>query len=122
MLEILLDIYQYKKIGEAEAKAQSAHDKVSSAHDRISALEKRIDSLALFAQAVAEILEEKAGLHQDELLKKIEEIDLRDGNKDGRISVGGGLKCEECKRTYNFRLNKCLYCGHVRVGPRTIIS
>ena len=122
MLDVLLDVNQYKQIGEAKAAAQSAQDRVSSVNERIDALEKRIESLIMFSQAIAEILEEKAGLKQAELLQKIEEIDMRDGVKDGKIGTGGGRKCEKCNRGYNSKLNKCLYCGYVRDLPNVIIK
>jgi hypothetical protein len=113
MINILLGVNQTKQAGEASTKAQAASDKVDSVNDRIQALEKRIDSLVLFSQAIAEILEEKARYKQEELLKKIDEIDLRDGVKDGRMGHGRGIKCEKCSRPYNTKLNKCLYCGHI---------
>ncbi|MCY7361367.1 MAG: hypothetical protein LH629_04755 [Ignavibacteria bacterium] len=121
MLDILLDIHQYKKIGDAQAKAQSASDKVNSVNDRINQLEKQIDLLYLVNQAYVELFSEKLNISETNILEKIEEIDLRDGLKDGKIG-NYGVKCEKCNRSYNKKLNKCLYCGYINESNVSILN
>ena len=121
MLDIILDIHQYKKIGEAQSKAQSASDKVESVNDRINSLEKRLEMFVLVNQTIVELLIKKCSISEIEILDLIEEIDLRDGVRDGKIS-NGDIKCIKCNRSYNRRLNKCLYCGFVSEDNQTIIN
>ena len=121
MLEFLLEFHQNKKISDAQSKAQSASDKVESINDRLSLQDRKIEMLILVNQAIVELLVKKCRVSEDEILEQIEEIDLRDGIKDGKIS-NGCRKCFKCDRNYNHRLNKCLYCGYVYDSNQTIIS
>jgi hypothetical protein len=57
-----------------------------------------------------EILNEKLGVSENELLVKVREIDLRDGREDGkkrRILK----KCPGCERVMNEGRTCCVYCG-----------
>lgn len=112
MFDIFVDMHQYKKIGEAQSKAQSASDKVDSVNDYIKRLETQIDEQKLIIQALAEILVIKGVISKDDLLEKIKEVDVRDGRVDGKIGSNSNSKCDSCGRSYNVRINKCQYCGH----------
>lgn len=121
MLEFLLEFDQYRKISNAQSKAQSASDKVESVNERLNLQDRKIEMLILVNQAIVELLVKKCRVTEDEILEQIEEIDLRDGIKDGKIS-NGNRKCLKCDRNYNHRLNKCLYCGYVHDRNQTIIG
>ena len=77
-------------------------------------LRTRVDRLHLATTAMWELLCERTGLDEDDLLAKIQEIDLRDGKRDGRIDTRASaspVECPECTRTNNARRTACLYCG-----------
>ena len=61
-------------------------------------------------QAMWELLESRTKFTQDDLEKKMEEIDLRDGIKDGKISKTVAT-CPSCGRKTSIRRPTCLYCG-----------
>ena len=79
--------------------------------DRISEdLCDRIDKLIITCQAMWEIIKENSDLQDEDLIAKIQEIDLRDGTEDGKITIQIA-KCKSCGRTLSRKHNKCLYCG-----------
>lgn len=111
MLDLYLHLRQNHRIGEVQRTANFAETGVFNAEQHIRALEKDLDLLTLVNQALFELLSEKLGVSEEEMLQKVEEIDLRDGVKDGKLGTAT-LKCPKCNRGYNMRLDKCLYCGY----------
>jgi hypothetical protein len=66
-----------------------------------------------------ELLQASSGLTDDQLNKKILEIDARDGQADGR-SASRAKKCEKCGVMTSPRFGRCLFCGHRdAAGPST---
>jgi hypothetical protein len=110
MLDILYDIHQTRKIGDAEAKASASMRQAERAGDRVAELEERVDRMALLNLALWSILKEKLGLTDDEITQRVETLDLQDGKLDGKIS-GTPIDCQDCGRTLHQRHRKCLYCG-----------
>ena len=93
-------------------QAEKTEHQLNDVHDRMSRLEKKVETLVLLNQALLELLCERTGLSEAEVVAKITEVDLRDGVRDGKIG-GGKTKCQNCDRPYNHEFNKCLYCGFV---------
>lgn len=110
MIEFIWDLSQQKAIGEARAAASEAKTKNSEQATKINELEFRVERLALACQAMWESLREQAGLTEAQLLAKMEEIDLRDGKKDGRMGARP-VSCPSCGRRASSRSKKCIYCG-----------
>ena len=78
---------------------------------RVECLEDNIDRLTLITQALWELLQKKLGIEESELTLLIEEIDLRDGRLDGKISKTP-QKCSKCNQSVSVKTNVCFYCGH----------
>ena len=72
-------------------------------------LENKIESLALTCHALVEILRQH-GITSEMLAAKMEEIDLRDGKLDGRMSPVSKA-CGRCGRRNSKNRTNCLYCG-----------
>ena len=66
--------------------------------------------MALACQALWELLREETALSDEDLRNKMREVDLRDGNADGRLRPVA-VACEKCDRPVNSRRRTCLYCG-----------
>ena len=107
---LLWELYQYKKINEASARAGAASTKAGDLKSDLKLLERRTDRLTLTTMAIWTILSEKLGVTEEELVAKISEIDLSDGKLDGKIHVPV-RSCPSCGRTLSKRHNKCMYCG-----------
>jgi hypothetical protein len=78
---------------------------------------ERVDQLLLVCAAMWELLSEKAGLAETDLVAKIAEIDARDGVADGKITFSP-VPCPKCQRPIFAKQQRCLYCG----GPRPVDS
>lgn len=104
------EFYQQSQIHRAQAKASRAQLKVEQTKDQIQLLENKIESLALACQSLWEIIEEKTNINSEQLHAKMEEVDLRDGIKDGKLS-STPMTCHQCGRKTSRRRPICLYCG-----------
>jgi hypothetical protein len=109
-MDIFWMILQDKKIGDAQLKAGQAANAANSLTDVVGGLEKKLDALVLLNQALVEILIQKSGVTEGEILSKASEIEHRAGAKAG----SSGERCVKCDKPYSIRLNRCLYCGNVR--------
>jgi hypothetical protein len=85
-------------------------NKTTNLDAQVIEIARRTDRLALVCQALWEILYAKVGITPDELVAKMDEIDLRDGQRDGKITPQV-VACAHCGR--NIASNKpiCMYCG-----------
>jgi hypothetical protein len=72
--------------------------------------------LSLACQALWEIVRSTQGFDDEVLLKKIEEIDLRDGKLDGSIA-SMPIECPKCGRAGRSSRGQCLYCGTAIQSP-----
>jgi predicted Zn-ribbon and HTH transcriptional regulator len=116
MMEFIWNMHQEGRIAEAKAEAAEAKDEVTRYRERIKELEFRLDRMALASQALWELLRSRLGLSEAELLAKINEIDLRDGVQDQRMTARP-MPCAECGRTLNSKASRCIYCGAVVAKP-----
>lgn len=108
------EFYQQSQISRANQAASRATRSADRVEERSKMqheqLEAKIGSLALTCQALAELLHETAGITSEQLEAKMEEIDLRDGIKDGRITPVSKA-CTKCGRRTSRTRAFCLYCG-----------
>lgn len=119
MRDIIWNLYQSENIRELHERMSSVRTQDSVARDATLRLEARVDQLALLCQAMFELLQASSGLTDDQLNKKILEIDARDGQADGR-SASRAKKCEKCGVMTSPRFGRCLFCGHRdAAGPST---
>ena len=75
-------------------------------------LQGQIDRLTLVTMAMWSLLKEKTDITEEELLKRVEDIDLTDGKMDGKVSPLAAT-CPQCGRTLSAKHHRCLYCGYV---------
>lgn len=72
--------------------------------------------MALASQAMWELVRARLEISEEELLAKMNEIDLRDGTKDDRMSTRP-TSCPKCKRTSSTKNTRCIYCGELLPKP-----
>ena len=72
-------------------------------------LNARVDRLLLVVQAMWSLLEEQ-GLTDEQLIAKIQELDLADGITDGRLTVSP-TDCLSCGSKVAPGLAACQFCG-----------
>jgi hypothetical protein len=119
VIGIIWDLYQSHRIGQLDKRidnvqAASGHDRV--ARDTAFSLEDKIDRLALICCALFELMQTTNGISEEQLRKTIREIDLRDGQEDGRVTPQP-KKCPKCDATMSPKFRRCLFCGHKDDSP-----
>ena len=77
----------------------------------ISHLQQQIEHLLMITEALWTILKEKNGLDDQELLRQMVQIDLRDGKLDGRVAPTPPEPCPKCQRIVAKGSVRCMYCG-----------
>lgn len=78
--------------------------------DQVRRLSAQVEKLRIVSRALCELLMETAGLTEDAILDRINEVDLRDGSQDGKMKLTP-LICPACNRTVGLGRLKCQYCG-----------
>jgi hypothetical protein len=107
---MLWDVYQQARIAGAERTAESAESKVERSARTVEDLQRHVDRLSLACQALWELLRERSDLTEDDIERKMLEIDGRDGTVDGKIGVQA-LDCPSCGRKTSSKRNSCVMCG-----------
>lgn len=77
--------------------------------NRIEDANERIDELAIIIRAMWALMEEQ-GATAEQLMAKIEEIDLEDGVADGKATQLP-VDCPSCDAKVSPGLTHCQYCG-----------
>jgi hypothetical protein len=77
---------------------------------RFRHLEQKLDHLALLCQAQWELMRDNTALTEADIQAKAQEIDLRDGQADGKMG-SSRRPCSNCQRVLHQRHDHCLYCG-----------
>ena len=69
-----------------------------------------VEKLFMLTEALWTILKEKHGCTDAELVQRVQEIDMRDGKLDGKVTK---VKpdCPKCSRKLMGKRPVCLYCG-----------
>src|SRR6188474_2885334 len=114
MLGTIWDIYQshqISKLNEKVSDVQISRGKDDVARDVAFALEEKVDKLALICRAMFELMQASSGITEDQLRKKIVEVDLRDGQADNRMTRRA-TKCPKCDAMMSPKFGRCLFCGY----------
>lgn len=116
----LFDLFQEMEIQEIKGQIEQVkvNDKLSknSQQEYFLKLSSRIDKLVLVNQAVIEILSQKLGITYKEIAGKMNEIDMRDGVKDGKYTPPP-KDCPKCKAKICRDFHRCLFCGYKDSDP-----
>jgi hypothetical protein len=105
---MLWDLYQQYRIGQLDRKVDSLQpNRDVLARDLALRLEEKLDRLALISRAMFEL----TGISEEHLSAKVVEIDLRDGEADGRMSPRP-KKCPKCEAMMSPKFGRCLFCGY----------
>ncbi len=110
---MLWDLYQQIRIYQLDAKIDSITGTPSTdglARDSLVRLEEKLDRLALITRAMFELMQ-SSGITEAQLSAKVTEIDLRDGQADGRMSPKP-RRCPKCDAMISPKFGRCLFCGH----------
>ena len=104
------DLCQQMQIHDVQDSARRSQEDTAMVLRELRELRRSVDSLTLTCAALWELQREKIGLTDDELIAKMQEIDLRDGKLDGKMTKPASA-CPSCQRANNANRQRCLYCG-----------
>lgn len=79
-------------------------------------LKHEVERLSLICEALWELLKEKHGLEDIDLIERMTHLDLMDGKYDGKkVMPSEPVKCRRCGRIMASQHLSCLYCGETRM-------
>ena len=98
---------------DAASRLDAADAKIVAERAKTAADEMKfeIERLLMITEALWDILKEKHGYSDEELLRRVSNIDLRDGKLDGRVAPSPRPPCPKCGRALSKTRVKCIYCG-----------
>ena len=85
---ILFRPYSLSETGARHA-GEAARAEAREARAEVSLLRLEVERLLMITEALWGILKEKHGYQDEELARRINDIDLRDGALDGRVAAEG---------------------------------
>jgi len=97
------------KAGEDAARAKS---KTRSLESQIKVLNANLSKTLMICETLWEILRDRCGLTEEDLHKKLYEVDMRDGVLDGK-NQRKAVECPNCRHMVSPRHPACLYCGQI---------
>lgn len=87
----------------------------------VEALRYDMERVLLITEALWELLKERHGYTDEQLIQQVHRIDAADGKLDGRVTrKAGPTTCGACGRALSRRRPNCIYCG--ATGDRDIFS
>jgi len=110
------DIWQEMRLNENRRRQDSTDGKIRRSHGDLADLQRQVDKIALVNQALYELLKERTAMTDEELRRKIREVDERDGLEDGKVKVSP-LRCPKCDYTLTPGALSCQSCG-ATVAPK----
>jgi hypothetical protein len=96
---------------QAEAVADRAAFRAQEVHADVDALRMDVEKLLMITEALWGILKEKHGYTDEELMRRIQQIDMSDGRLDGKVAKQPPSPCPQCGRAMPKSRPVCMYCG-----------
>lgn len=93
--------------------ARAAGDARRARNDATSAAD-RVERALLACEAMWSLVREKLSLTDEDIVRRMNEIDLSDGRLDGKVQKNA-VACPSCGRTISRRFPNCMYCGQAIV-------
>jgi len=94
-----------------DSAANAARAEAREAKTETDLARADIERLLMITEAHWTFLKREHGYSDDELVKAITEIDLRDGVLDGKVAKTLPPPCPSCGRISGRNRPVCLYCG-----------
>jgi ribosomal protein S27AE len=96
----------------AAGDSARAKNVAASAEQRVKVLEANLSKTLMICETLWELLRDEHGWSEENLHKKLYEVDMRDGVLDGK-NQRKAVECPDCGHTVSSRHPACIYCGRV---------
>ena len=110
------DFTQEIRLNDLRKRQSDASARATEIGGDIADVTSQVQKMALVNQALYEILKERVGITDEELRRKIREIDLRDGKEDFRATPKP-VRCPKCGNMVAEGSLNCKQCG-ATVAPK----
>ena len=107
---IFWELHQQRRIGQADSAARSAKDAASEAKSDAREIRRQLDKTLMIVEALWSLLRDEHGWTDEQLVERVTEIDLRDGQLDGRVRRTA-RPCSACGRMVGADRSICMWCG-----------
>ncbi len=104
------DIFQQLDLYRIRSNQIETRSKLRKGENEVDALRDQIDKMALINQALYDLLKKHVGITDEELRRKVRELDVSDGVEDGRLR-SEPLECPKCGAVVTAGALKCYSCG-----------
>ncbi len=84
---------------------------VSEPTTEIKYLNQKVERLMMITEALWIILKETNNFTDEILKKKINEVDMKDGKLDGKVTPEPPGECSNCGKVLQKNKKYCIYCG-----------
>jgi len=109
-------MWQEMRLNENRRRQDTVERDTRRSDGNLTDLQQQVDKRALVNQALYELLRDRTGISDEDLRRKIREVDMRDGSEDGSIKASP-LKCPRCGGAVTVRALSCQICG-ATVAPK----
>ncbi len=92
-------------------EVHSSNSTQPSVQSQINQMQQDIERLLMITEALWQICKEDHNYTDNELIRRVAEIDMRDGKLDGRVKPTECHNCPHCQRKLAKHRPFCLYCG-----------
>lgn len=108
----IFDVYQHGKINGIGSLQADTDRRLTHTGDKLRDLEQRYERMTLVTNALWQLLKAHTGLTDADLKKYIEQVDLADGVRDGKVTRRtGAMDCPHCSRRVLKSASVCAWCG-----------
>ena len=104
------ELHQHYKIHLARKEANRAYYSAKRVGEQVHELKSMSGKALLVCEAMWSFMQERMGITEEELIQRMEDIDLTDGKLDGKVRRSVDT-CPHCDRTISLRYPRCIYCG-----------
>jgi hypothetical protein len=108
-LDWLADMHDRVRVQQASTRAEQASAQSSETRGDVHRLQAEVDRLSLICRAMWSLMQDTSGLTEEDLMRRVEEVDLLDGKRDGRMRPAV-RSCAQCGRNNKPQRSACMYC------------
>lgn len=113
-MDVIYDLIQNRRIDTVRTDVGQTRHKLEDVDADLMQLEMRFERLNLMANAIWKIVKQKTGATDADLRELIEQLDMQDGYRDGRVRQemkAEKIPCSGCPRRIAQTSMICHYCG-----------
>ena len=90
---------------------EHAHHAANRVEEQLVCMQADIERLLLITEGLWNLLKAEHGYDDEELVRRVLEVDLKDGRIDGKVAAQKPGDCPHCDRPLSRDRRYCLYCG-----------